>query len=102
MNRATVEIAPDAERDLGSIRSWQESEWGRRAALTWARAFRRALFVMESHPAIGRLDPDLGDAVRRYLVEPYVVIYDEPGAGRVRVLRVVHGARDLPTVLRED
>ena len=54
-----------------------------------------------AHPLIGVERPDVAREPHRFLVLtgfPYIIVYD---AVRVPplIVRVVHGARDLPTVL---
>ena len=49
---------------------------------------------------VGRERPDAQASVRSFPVAPHVILYRPTDRG-VRVLRVVHGARDLPRALRE-
>ncbi len=53
-------------------------------------------------PGIGHIREDLGDdALRVVTVYKYLIIYrSEPRP--VHIIRVVHGARDVPRVLEED
>ena len=49
-------------------------------------------------PNIGRLRPEIGEDVRSRAYRNYVILYRiEPD--RVRILRVVHGARDIGRLL---
>ena len=50
-------------------------------------------------PEIGQARPDLAEGVRHWPLPPYLIIYRvEPDC--VLVLRIVHGARDLPRLFR--
>ncbi|MBF0181430.1 MAG: type II toxin-antitoxin system RelE/ParE family toxin [Magnetococcales bacterium] len=73
-----------------------------------ARAFRKAIDdatrLLGTHPQVGRERPELLHPPARFLPLtgfPYVLIYD---ADRVPplILRVLHGARDLPEVLGDE
>jgi toxin ParE1/3/4 len=72
-----------------------------------ARAFRAALdkttLLIAEHPEVGFVRPELASAPYRFFVVngfPYIVVYD-PTTRPPTIVRVVHGARDLPEVLRD-
>ena len=48
-----------------------------------------------TQPLMGTHRPDLGEDVHLFAVDSYVVIY-QPIDDGIRVLMVVHGARDIP------
>jgi plasmid stabilization system protein ParE len=52
-------------------------------------------------PYSGPEDPDLGGR-RRIVVKPYLVIYRIETPSLVRVVRIVHGARDLPALFEDE
>lgn len=52
-------------------------------------------------PNAGRLRPEFGEAVRSTVVHPYVILY-EPRTYGMRILRVIHGNRDLDRAWREE
>jgi toxin ParE1/3/4 len=73
------------------------------AARGLREAVRRAAVLIAEHPEIGFLRPEIVAPPRRLLVVrgfPYLLVYD-PALRPPSVLRVVHGARDLPEVLRD-
>lgn len=57
--------------------------------------------VIASHPRIGTPRPDFGAEVRSYPVGHYTLFY-RLHAGRIELLRVLHGARDLPRLFSAD
>jgi toxin ParE1/3/4 len=72
-----------------------------------ARAFRDAVLAVAErigdHPQIGARRLHLARSQYRFLVltgYPYLVVYRDDRVPPV-VVRVVHGARDLPRVLRD-
>jgi toxin ParE1/3/4 len=72
-----------------------------------SRAFRAALdrttLLLAEHPEVGFQRPELAGAPYRFFVLrgfPYLVVYD-PTTRPPTIVRVIHGARDLPEVLRD-
>ena len=52
------------------------------------------LRLLESHPKLGRLRPDIAPTVRMVWVRTYAILYRLTGPD-IEVVRVVHGARRL-------
>jgi toxin ParE1/3/4 len=52
--------------------------------------------MLAGAPAMGRARPELGDRVRSFVADRYVIFYRplEQAAG-IEVIRVLHGARDF-------
>ena len=95
-------LSPTAERDIHEIIEWIASE-----NPVAARGFRVApdkqANTIGDHPRIGALMPHLASPPIRFLPIrgfPHIVVYsldrDPP-----LIVRVLHGARDLPEVLRD-
>ena len=57
----------------------------------------QALKLLGEHPLAGRSRSDLGYGIRNVPVKRYILLYRLEDDG-VRVIRVIHGARDLDTV----
>jgi toxin ParE1/3/4 len=56
--------------------------------------FERTLQSLSRHPFMGEAVPQYRLGLRRFSVENYVLFY-EPIKGGVRLVRVLHGARDI-------
>jgi len=56
--------------------------------------------TLAEFPGIGRLHPELGKDIRLFPVDKYVLIYREL-PDRVELLRVLHGARDIPALFED-
>jgi toxin ParE1/3/4 len=92
-----VELAPRAERDLLEIRTYLEREASAQIATAMADRILQRISSLAEQPLIGEQRFGAG---RRALVEqPYLIIY-RCGEDWVRILRIVHGARDVPKLLR--
>ena len=101
MARVAV-LAPRARRDLLEAARWIAKD-NPSAALGLRNAVAAAARTIGEHPRIGVLRPDLAGEPVRFLAltgYPYVMIYDAEPAPPL-ILRILHGARDLPDVLRD-
>lgn len=56
-----------------------------------------AIKLVSEHPGFGTERPDLAAGLRLYPVGSYLIGYRQAKGG-VQILRVVHGARDLPSL----
>ncbi|SRR5579871_323802 len=54
--------------------------------------------VHAQFPLMGRPREDLGPNLRSFVVSPFVVFY-RPSADTIEVLRVLHGSRDVDTII---
>lgn len=85
-------LATAAQRDVRAIGCYI-AERNRSAALRQYDALRRTFRMLSRQPLLGAALPELGEGVRCFPVGNYVVYY-QPASGGVRILRVIHGARD--------
>lgn len=72
-----------------------------RAARGFMAAMQDAAINLGRHPQMGSERPELADPPVRFWPVPryrYVVVYNSAGIPP-RILRVLHGSRDLPTLL---
>ena len=83
------------------------ARWISKDSQSAARRLRAAVTdlarLLGEHPRVGMSRPEIADEPLRFAVVrgfPYVVLYD-PTADPPLILRVLHGARDLPEVLRD-
>jgi toxin ParE1/3/4 len=95
-------LAPQARRDLLAAARWIAKD-NTAAAIALRNAVVAAAIRIGQHPRIGTVRTDLAPQSIRFLVIsgfPYVIVYDirpEPAL----ILRVLHGARELPELLRD-
>lgn len=98
---AEVFRTPDAEEDLMQI--WEYVARQRGSLATADRLLDRIdekCRLLARHPEMGPLRPDLAPNVRSFPVESFVVFYWIITNG-IEMLRVLHGARDIPTAFRQ-
>jgi toxin ParE1/3/4 len=97
---ARVVVSPYALADQDDILDYLAREAGMPTAEKYDAAFRALLLRLADFPGIGALRPGLGDDVRIYTIDPYVVIYEwSQDSDTLVVHRVVHGHRDIRPIL---
>jgi toxin ParE1/3/4 len=86
-----------AEADLDEIWLWIAEDNIDAAERTIER-IEAAENRLGQFPEIRQARPDLADGVRHWPMPPYLILY-RVETDRALVLRVVHGARDLPALI---
>lgn len=91
-----VIFIPQAEEDLLEI-AFYIAEDNPEAATSFPERIERICALIASSPLIGRRRAELGPEVRSFPVDRYLIFY-HPVRGGIEVLRVLHGARDIPSL----
>ena len=95
-------FAPRARRDLLAAIRWIAKD-NPAAARALRDSVAHAASRIGAHPGVGVLRPDLADEPYRFVVLtgfPYLIVYNAARRPPL-ILRILHGARDLPELLRE-
>jgi len=98
-----IRLAPQARADLDEIwlyvaRKSSSPEIATRHIESIARGFG----LLAKFPLIGRsLETSKGSNVRTLAIRKYIVFY-RPADGEIRVLRIIHAARDAYAVFAEE
>lgn len=66
------------------------------AALHLHRRFQEVVEMLARHPEAGRERPELGDGIRSFPLERYILLY-RLWTGDVAVVRIQHASRDPET-----
>lgn len=94
-------LAPAARDDLKRISHYIAIE---RESPQGAKRLRELFFdsfrLLAQNPLIGQACPEFGENMRMWPVGNYVVLY-VPQDNGIDIVQVVHGARDLPGVVRK-
>ena len=91
---------PRAEQDLEAIADYIAADNPGRA-LSFVRELRAQCQRITLNPPGYRLRPELGDGIRSCPHGHYIIFFEfDPNA--VLIVRILHGARDLPAVFDAD
>ncbi|HZS89863.1 MAG TPA: type II toxin-antitoxin system RelE/ParE family toxin [Chloroflexota bacterium] len=95
-------ISPEAEQDLDDIKEYLVRAGGIRVARRVLKEIKNAMQFLVREPEAGHRREDLADApVKFWPVFAYLIVYD-PAKRPIEIVRVLHGARDVSTLLGED
>jgi toxin ParE1/3/4 len=93
-------LSPQAERDLEEIGDYIAREKPR-AAQRMVQAIRHKCREIGEHPHFYPLREGVAPGFRQALVKPYGIWYRVLEDGNARIERIVHGARDISSLLGE-
>jgi toxin ParE1/3/4 len=94
-------LAPAAKADLIQIRDFLVQKSNRWVAARVLRELRDGMERLAGTPGMGHLRLDLvNEALRFYSVYKYLIIY-RAALQPLQIVRVLHGARDVRSILDE-
>jgi antitoxin ParD1/3/4/toxin ParE1/3/4 len=95
-------LTPSAARDLDEILEYVLEHGGASPALHVHDRLYEGFSRVGFQPGIGHVRDDLADeSLRVWAVFSYLIIY-RPETKPVQILRVIHGARDVPKALNDN
>jgi len=97
---ASVVVRPRASEDLAEIWAFI-AEDSIKHADKFAALIDDHFRALARRPLMGRSRPELAPDLRSFPVGQYVIFYMPLPKG-VEIVRVLHGARDVESILRED
>jgi toxin ParE1/3/4 len=89
-----VAVSPLAEEDLEGIGDFIARDDPARA-VSFVAELREQCAIIARAPKAYRLRPELGDAIRSCAYGNYVIFFTA-GDAQVTIVRVLHGAMDIP------
>ena len=95
-----VTLSKQAKQDLRSIWSYIAQE-NPRAADHVLDTLDDAVGLLADNPQLGPARPDIAPELRYLVSGNYLILYREVTKG-AEVVRVLHGARNLSAIFRED
>jgi toxin ParE1/3/4 len=98
VTRWTVSLTVTARRDLAQVIAVIAKNAGSRTAARWRRGILDQISLLSSQPYLGAHDELLGRGRRRLILTPYLIVYEFQSANEIMILRIIHGARDLPAL----
>jgi len=96
-----VRLTPPARRDLARLRDYLIEAAGAARARAFVGRLEAHCARLAETPHDGASRAEFGQGVRSTVVPPYVILY-EPRSYGMRVLRIIHGNRDIDRAWREE
>ena len=97
--RSRISLSPPAKSDLAEIKAYYVGKASADVAIQILSELRFAIRELARRPGLGHKREDLTkDDVLFWLVRSYLVVYRHR-AGILEVVGVLHGARDIPSIL---
>ena len=95
-------LTPSAVRDLDEILEYVLEHGGANPALHVHNRLYEGFSKVAAQPGIGHVRDDLADeSLRVWAILSYLIIYS-PETKPLQILRVIHGARDVPKAIEDD
>lgn len=93
------ELSSAADQDLEDIFNYTEREFGFDQAIDYLSGFDAIFARLVNNPELGKEREEIREGLRSVLKEKHIVFYRILG-NRIRIVRILHGSRDLQTFLR--
>jgi len=90
-------LSPAAQTDLGDVWLYIAQD-NPQAADRFLDALEEKLTMLATHPNLGRKCDELGPSLQRFPIGAYVIFY-RLQAKHMEIVRVLHGARDIESIL---
>lgn len=94
------ELSDEADADLEEIFDYTEQEHGIDQAIRYVSGFEEAFDLLVENPETGRVRREIRPGLRSVLKDQHAVFY-RVLADRVRIVRVLHGSRDVPLLFSD-
>ncbi len=91
---SSYELSSEAEKDLSDIFDYTEGEFGFDQAVIYLSEFSDMFQYVVDNPELGRERPEIRVGLRSVTANSHVVMY-RVLKDRIRIVRVLHGSRDL-------
>lgn len=91
----TYELSQEADQDLDEIFDYTEAEFGFGQAVTYTNQFDVIFEKLLDNPGIGKKRDEIKPGLRSFPKAEHIVFY-RILKDRLRIVRVLHGSRDLP------
>ncbi len=96
----TIQRTAQAEEDLIDIWLYIAQD-DVRAADRLLDEIEEKLLLLGDQSSLGPARPDIAPGLRYFPVRRYLILYREITTGGIEIVRVVHGARDVPTLMAD-
>ncbi|MBR9910117.1 MAG: type II toxin-antitoxin system RelE/ParE family toxin [Gammaproteobacteria bacterium] len=92
------ELSVEADRDIEDIFDYTAEEFGLDQAVAYVNAFDDVFVELLDNTELGRRRPEIREGLRSIAKESHIIFY-RILKDRIRIIRILHGSRDLPKFL---
>lgn len=89
-----------AETDVSDIYDYTCTAHSAKQAVTYLLGLEDSLTTLVAQPRLGKLRPEIRAGLYSYIYEQHVIFY-RIMTDHIRIVRVLHGRRDMPTHLKD-
>jgi toxin ParE1/3/4 len=93
-SREYYELSPEADRDLENIFEYTADQFGLEQAIAYVSAFEAVFHRLFDTPHLGKHRREIRVGLRSLVKDQHIVFY-RVLADRIRIVRVLHGSRDV-------
>ena len=93
------ELSRAADQDIEEIFDYSSAKFGSDQAMEYVAAFEPLFKELVANPELGRARDEIRTGLRSMPKASHVVFY-RILADRIRIVRVLHGSRDIPNFLQ--
>jgi toxin ParE1/3/4 len=95
----SIHLADTAAADLEDIWAYYFLNTNADKANAFVDALTQRLGILADQPLMGRERPEFGAGLRSLVLDDYLAIYMIDG-GKIMIVRVLHGARDITRTMK--
>jgi toxin ParE1/3/4 len=99
LGKGTYVLSQPAAEDLGEIFDYTALEFGHHQAVRYLDGMEQVFCQLAADPVLGRERTEIRIGLRSIAYRSHVIFYRILGR-RIRVVRVLHGSRDLQQILK--
>lgn len=96
----SYELSTAAAQDLSDIFDYTEIKFGPDQAVSYLNDLEQCFTQLAENPGIGRERSEIRQALYSFISGSHVVFY-RMLMDRIRIVRVLHGSRDLPRQFKD-
>ncbi len=89
------ELSEKADQDIDDIYVFTENKFGVDQAVTYVSEFDAVFKLLTTHPESGRKRNEIKTGLRSFPHSSHVIFY-RIFEDKIRIVRILHGSRDLP------
>ncbi|MFT7032971.1 MAG: toxin ParE1/3/4 [Cyclobacteriaceae bacterium] len=93
------ELSDEADQDIEEIFDFTESNFGFDQAVEYLSKLEGVINQLVENPEIGRTRNEIKVGLRSFPKSSHVIFY-RILTDRIRIVRVIHGSKDLPNFLK--